>query len=227
MPGGKPPRLRAACLFVAAIAVLVAATPTPLAAQNPDPDRATRLMDDLMWARGRVGGPFNLIDQTGKQRTDAEFRGKLLIVYFGYTTCPDICPSDLMQIGLAIDQLGAAGNEVQPIFISVDPERDTPEVLTQYVSSFHRRLIGLTGTPQQIRAVADAYKAYYAKYVPESGGVYLIDHTGFTYFMGRSGEFLGFFPPGTSADRMVEIVRQHLADQKAGSSEVVIPQKRP
>jgi protein SCO1/2 len=205
--------------------MLVAATVAPLAAQNPDPDRAARLMDNLMWGRGHVGGPFNLTDQTGKQRTDTEFRGKLLIVYFGYTTCPDICPTDLMQIGLAIDQLGAAGKDVQPIFISVDPERDTPEVLAQYVSSFHPRLIGLTGTPQQIRSVADAYKAYYAKYVPEGGGVYLIDHTGFTYLMGRSGEYLGFFPPGSSADRMVEIVRQHLADPKTGSSEVVMPKK--
>ena len=207
--------------------MMIAATAAPLAAQNPDPGRAARLMNDLMWGRGHVGGPFNLIDQNGKKRTDTEFHGKLLIVYFGYTTCPDVCPADLMQIGLAIDKLGAPGNEVQPIFISVDPERDTPDVLAKYVPVFHQRLIGLTGTPQQIRSVADAYKAYYAKYVPEGGGVYLIDHTGFTYLMGRSGEYLGFFPPGTSADRMAEIVRQHLADPKAGSSEVALPEKRP
>jgi protein SCO1/2 len=166
-----------------------------------------------------------LIDQYGKKRTDTEFRGKLLIVYFGYTTCPDICPTDLMQIGLAIDRLGTAGNEIQPIFISVDPERDTPDVLARYVPSFHQRLIGLTGTPQQIRAVADAYKAYYAEYVPQDGGTYLIDHTGFIYLMGRSGEYLGFFPPGTSAGRMVDIIRQHLAAPNASSSDVVMPEK--
>ena len=168
-------------------------------------------MDDLMWGRGHVGGPFELIDHTGKKRTDADFRGKLLIVYFGYTYCPDICPADLLQISLAIDKLGPAGNGVQPLFISVDPERDTPAVLAQYVSSFHPRLVGLTGTPGQIRVAANSYKAYYAKYVPPDGGVYLIDHTGFTYLMGRDGKYLGFFPPGTSADRMIEVIRPKLA----------------
>ena len=157
---------------------------------------------------GLVGGPFELVDQTGKKRTDADFHGKLLLVYFGYTYCPDVCPTDLLQISLAVDELGSAGVDVQPLFISVDPDRDTTTVLAQYVPMFHPRLIGLTGTSAQIRAVADAYKAYYAKYSPPDGGVYLIDHTGFIYLMGRSGEYLGFFPPGTSADRMVEIVRQ-------------------
>lgn len=204
-------RARAARAAGAAAVMLVAAAATALCAQEPDPARAARLMDDLMWGRGHVGGPFELIDQAGHARTDKDFRGKLLLVYFGYTTCPDICPTDLMQIGLAIDKLGAVGDEVQPIFISVDPGRDTSKVLADYVPSFHRRLIGLTGTAAQIRAVADAYKAYYAKYKPEGGGVYLIDHSGFTYLMDRSGEYLGFFPAGTSADRMVEIIRQHLA----------------
>ena len=207
MSGHRAQAVRA----LGAATILLIAAGVSLQAQEPDPARAARLMDDLMWGRGHVGGPFELIDQTGRTRTDREFRGKLLLVYFGYTTCPDVCPTDLMQIGLAIDELGAAGDEVQPIFISVDPDRDTPKVLADYVPSFHRRLIGLTGTPAQIRAVADAYKAYYAKYQPEGGGIYLIDHSGFTYLMGRSGEYLGFFPPGTSADRMVEIIRQHLA----------------
>ena len=166
-----------------------------------------------MWGRGSVGGPFELIDHTGTKRTDADFRGKLLLVYFGYTYCPDICPTDLAQISLAIDELGVAGQAVQPLFISVDPARDTPSVLAQYVAMFHPRLIGLTGTPAQIRALADSYKAYYAKYSPPDGGVYLIDHTGFIYLMGRRGEYLGFFPPGTSADRMVEIIRQHLIER--------------
>jgi protein SCO1/2 len=198
-------------LASAALVALVFAYPA--AAQESDPDRAAKLMDDLMWGRGHVGGPFTLIDQTGKPRSDTDFRGKLLLVFFGYTTCPDICPTELMQIGLAVDKLGAAADQVQPLFISVDPERDTPEVLAPYVAQFHPRLIGLTGTPTEIRAVADAYKAYYAKYLPADGAVYLIDHTGFVYLMGRAGEYLGFFPPNTSADRMVEIIRQHLATQ--------------
>ena len=205
-------RLPAPSLWLlAAIAPLLAVAFNPALAQESDPARASRLMDDLMWGRGSVGGPFELIDHTGNQRTDADFRGKLLIVYFGYTYCPDICPTDLMQISLAIEKLGTAGADVQPLFISVDPERDTTSVLAQYVSMFHPRLIGLTGTPDRVRAVADSYKAYYAKYLPPDGAAYLIDHTGFVYLMDRSGEYLGFFPPGTSADRMVEIIRQHLA----------------
>jgi cytochrome oxidase Cu insertion factor (SCO1/SenC/PrrC family) len=208
----KPARARLSRLtrsVLAAGTLLAAAVPVDRApAQEPDPARAARFMDDLMWGHGLVGGPFELVDQTGKKRTDADFRGKLLLVYFGYTYCPDVCPTDLLQISLAVDELGSAGVDMQPLFISVDPDRDTTTVLAQYVPMFHPRLMGLTGTSAQIRAVADAYKAYYAKYSPPDGGVYLIDHTGFIYLMGRSGEYLGFFPPGTSADRMVEIVRQ-------------------
>jgi cytochrome oxidase Cu insertion factor (SCO1/SenC/PrrC family) len=201
----RRPLIRVSAMLVA-LALLC-----PALAQAPDPDRAAKSMDDLMWGRGHVGGPFALIDQYGKPRTDADFRGKLLLVFFGYTTCPDICPTELMQIALAVDKLGTAGDDVQPLFISVDPERDTPNVLAAYVTQFHPRLIGLTGTAEQIRAVADSYKAYYAKYKPPDGAVYLIDHTGFVYLMGRSGDYLGFFPPGTSADRMDDIIRQHLA----------------
>ena len=208
---GKARPLRLVRFWCVASALLIAAgTIDPAMTQEADQARAARLMDDLMWGRGSVGGPFELIDHTGATRTDADFRGKLLLVYFGYTYCPDVCPTDLMQIGLAIDRLGAAGADIQPLFISVDPERDSQSVLAQYVTASHPRLIGLRGTPAQIRRVADSYKAYYAKYSPPEGSVYLIDHTGFIYLMGRSGEYLGFFPPGTSADRMTEIIRPHL-----------------
>ena len=117
-----------------------------------------------------------------------------------------------MQIGLAIDKLGAASVQVQPLFVSVDPERDTPSVLANYVSMFNPRIVALTGTPAQVRAVADAYKAYYAKVFAEGSTAYLIDHTGFIYLMGRAGEYLGFFPPGTSAERLAKVIGRHLAD---------------
>jgi cytochrome oxidase Cu insertion factor (SCO1/SenC/PrrC family) len=198
-------------LCVAAAIAMMVVTAARAQEQGPDPGRAARLMDDLMWGRGHVGGPFTLTDQTGRTRTDADFRGKLMLVYFGYTTCPDICPTDLMQIGLALDKLGDARADVQALFISVDPERDTTDVLAKYVANFNPRILGLTGTSAQVRAAADAYKAYYARYTPPDGAVYLVDHTGFIYLMGRSGEYLGFFPPGTTADRMVEIISQHLA----------------
>jgi len=169
------------------------------------------IMDILMWNREPIGGPFELTDQTGRPRTERDFRGQLMLVYFGFTYCPDVCPTDLQAIGLALDQLGADAASVQPLFISVDPERDTPEHLGEYVPLFHPRLIGLTGSVEAIRRAADAYKVYYAK-VPlgKEGSDYTVDHTAFIYLMDREGNYLGFFPPGTSADRMVEIIRPHL-----------------
>jgi cytochrome oxidase Cu insertion factor (SCO1/SenC/PrrC family) len=172
------------------------------------------VMDVLMWNREPVGGPFELTDHTGKPRTNSDFRGKLMLVYFGFTYCPDVCPTDLQAIGLALDKLGTAADSVQPLFITVDPERDTPQHLAEYVPMFHPRLIGLTGSAEAIRKAADAYKVYYAKVDPPKGdgGYYTVDHTAFIYLMDREGNYLGFFPPGTSADRMVEIIRPRLGE---------------
>jgi protein SCO1 len=171
---------------------------------------AAELMDALMWNHGSIGGPFDLIDQNGRRRTDAEFRGKLLVLYFGYMSCPDVCPTDLMAISSAINLLGPAGNNVQPIFVTVDPQRDTVEHLRGYVSTFHPRLIGLTGSEHDIRTLALAYKVYYAKIAAEHGEPYAIYHTGVIYLVDRDGKYLGFFPPGTPPNRMVEIIRQHV-----------------
>lgn len=170
---------------------------------------AAEIMDILMWNREPVGGPFALTDQAGHARTDKEFRGRLMLVYFGFTYCPDVCPTDLQA--LALDKLGPDGDQVQPIFITVDPERDTAAHLAEYVPLFHPRLIGLTGSDDAIRKVADAYKVYYAR-VPLKDGDHTVDHTAYIYLMDRDGNYLGFFPPGTSADRMVEIIRPRLAE---------------
>ena len=164
-----------------------------------------------MYGRGTVGGPFTLTDQAGRKRSDAEFRGKLLIIYFGYTFCPDVCPADLMAITQALDQLGPAAEGIQPIFITIDPERDTTKVLGEYVAAFHRSFIGLTGSPDEIRKAANAYKAFYAKVPGERSGEYAIDHTGVIYLMGRDGQYLGFMPPQTSPERLTEVLREYLA----------------
>lgn len=192
-------------LCLAALALLLGASGVPAAAPQRS---AAEVMDVLMWNREPVGGPFALVDQNGKRRTDADFRGKLMLVYFGYTYCPDICPTDLQQIGLAVEQLGPAGGEVQPIFVTLDPERDTPKHLAAYVPHFHPRFIGLTGTQSAIRQAASAYKVYYKKVAGRSG--YSVDHTAFIYLMNGNGQYLGFFPPGTSAERMLEIIRPQL-----------------
>jgi cytochrome oxidase Cu insertion factor (SCO1/SenC/PrrC family) len=178
------------------------------AAEQPS---AAQMMDDLMYGRGRVGGPFTLTDQTGKQRSDTDFRGKLMIVYFGYTSCPDVCPTDLMAITQALDALGPAAEGVQPVFITIDPERDT-KLLADYVSAFHRSLVGLTGSPDEIRKVANSYKAFYVKVQDERSRDYSIDHAGVIYLIGRNGEYLGFMPPQTNPDRLTEVLRKNLAN---------------
>jgi protein SCO1/2 len=191
-------------------ALLLGARATLGSADEGATPSAAELMDALMWNHGPIGAPFDLTDQNGRRRTDREFRGKLLVLYFGYTYCPDVCPTDLMAISSAIHLLGPAGNNVQPIFITVDPQRDTVEHLREYVSTFHPRLIGLTGSVHDIRTLALAYKVYYAKIAAEHSEAYAIYHTGFIYLVDRDGKYSGFFPPGTPPNRMVEVIRQHL-----------------
>jgi len=185
---------------------VLSATALQSFAQSGSGRSAAELMDTVMWGREPIGGPFALIDQTGTPRSDQDFRGKLLLVYFGFTYCPDICPTDLQAISLAIDQLGTAGEKVQPLFITVDPERDTAAHLAEYVPMFHPRLIGLTGDAAAIRKAADAYKVYYARV--EAGTDYTVDHSAFIYLMDADGKYLGFLPPGTTPERIAEAIRQ-------------------
>jgi protein SCO1/2 len=179
--------------------------------QHIEARSAAELMDAVMWNREPIGGPFALIDHTGKARTDGDFRGKFLLIYFGFTYCFDVCPVDLQSIAAAIDRLGPMGDAVQPIFITVDPEKDTPEQLKAYLALFHPRLIGLTGDAKQIRQVANSYKVYYAKTEPAKRADTGIDHSSLVFFVDKDGKYLGYFPPGTSADRIVETLRPHLA----------------
>jgi cytochrome oxidase Cu insertion factor (SCO1/SenC/PrrC family) len=181
----------------------------PAAAQPQSERSASELMDVLMWNREPVGGPFALVDHTGMPRTDAQFRGKLLLVYFGFTFCPDVCPTDLQAIGQAMERLGTAAESVQPLFVTLDPERDTPQRLASYVTFFHPRLVGLTGKAQAIAQAAKAYKVYYAK-VATSTNSYTVDHSGYVYLMDRDGKYLGFFPPGSPPERMVDVIRPFL-----------------
>lgn len=175
------------------------------------PRSAAEAMDILMWNREPVGGAFELIDHTGNTRTEQDFRGKLMLVYFGFTYCPDVCPTDLLQMALAVDQLGQAGQMVQPVFITVDPERDTPEHLKEYMSLFHPRFVGLSGDVHAIGGAAGAYRVYHKKVESDDRSDYTVDHSAFIYLMGRDGEYLGFFPPGTSAKQLADDIRPRLA----------------
>jgi len=199
--------LSARALLIGGMNIVLCCTPAVGGAQDEPERSAAELMDVLMWNREPVGGPFTLVDHTGRQRTDADFRGKLLLIYFGFTYCPDVCPADLQTMGLALDQLGSSGDAVQPLFITLDPERDTPQLLADYVSLFHPRLIGLSGDALSIRQAARAYKVYYAKVPTADGSDYTVDHSGYIYLMDRGGQYLGFFPPSTPPDRMADVIR--------------------
>ena len=148
------------------------------------------------------GGPFQLVDHDGKPRSDQDFRGRFLLVFFGYTNCITICPIDLDVMGLALDELGPKADKVQPLFISVDPKRDTPAVLKAFIAQFHPRLVGLTGTSKQVAAVVRAYKVHRAKFVEEDAGAgdYLVSHSGNMYLMGPDGKFVTLLPHGSSPE---------------------------
>ncbi|MFN4312348.1 MAG: SCO family protein [Ferrovibrio sp.] len=155
-----------------------------------------------------IGGPFTLTDQDGRTVSDRDYAGKFMLVYFGFTHCPDICPTGLQTIAIAMDGLGADAARVQPILISVDPERDTPPVMKEYVQAFHDRLVGLTGTPEQIAKVAREYRVYYQK-VPlkESSLGYSVDHSGFIYLMDGQGRYLTHFRHDVSPEDMAKRIR--------------------
>lgn len=157
-----------------------------------------------------IGGPFKLIDQNGAARTDQDFRGKFLLVFFGYTYCPDVCPTTLAVMKSALEMLGSRADNVVPLFITVDPKRDTPEKLKAYLSSFGPRFVGLTGGDKAIAAVAKEYRVYYQTRPPENGGDYTVDHSGVVYLMDESGRFVANYSLENSPDMMAQDLLKHL-----------------
>jgi len=162
-----------------------------------------------------VGGPFTLTDQNGKPRSDADFRGQYMLVFFGFTNCPDICPIELQTMSDALDRLDAKqAAKITPIFITVDPARDTPDVLRAYVANFHPRLVALTGSAEAIGTVAKSYRVFYAKATgasaPSDPAAYILNHSAVVYLMGPKGEYVAHFNPGTTAQAMAEDLRDRL-----------------
>ena len=154
-----------------------------------------------------LGGPWTLVDTAGQAVTDAQLRGEFLLLYFGFTRCPDICPSELVKMGEIIDGLDERfGPVVRPVFISVDPPRDTVAQLRAYSRDFHRRILFLTGTPAQVAKATRAYRVYFSEAgadVDEADDDYLVDHSIVLYLVGRDGEFLEFFTQSTTAEECV------------------------
>lgn len=157
-----------------------------------------------------IGGPFRLVDQNGKTVADTDLAGKWLLVYFGYTHCPDACPTALNNIALALADLGAKRGEVRPIFITIDPERDTPQALKDYVASFDAPILALTGSAAQIAQAAKDYHVYYAKH-PEAGGDYSMDHTSIIYVMDPRGRFTASFTGEDTPEDIAERLKKLLA----------------
>jgi protein SCO1/2 len=189
-------------LFSLSMAVLLAvATVGCSAAASPEPPLAG----------ARIGGPFTLTDQNGRQVTDASFAGKYRIVYFGFANCPDICPTDLAKIGQAMRLLEksdpAVAAQVQPIFISVDPERDTPAILKDYAAAFHPRLAALTGTVEQVETAKKAY-AIYAKKEPADNGTYRMDHQRIIYLMAPDGKPIAMLPHEKPAQAIADEIER-------------------
>lgn len=156
-----------------------------------------------------IGGSFTLVDQNGKTVTNTALEGKWLLVYFGYTHCPDACPTTLNNIALALHDLGKKSDEVRPVFITIDPERDTPQVMKDYVTAFDAPILALTGTAAEVAQAAKNYRVYYAKH-PEAGGDYSMDHTSVIYVMDPKGRFTASFtgedPPAQMAERLKKLL---------------------
>lgn len=156
----------------------------------------------------QVGGPFTLVDEKGATVTDADFRGKYMLIYFGFTFCPDVCPTELQVMTGALAALGADADKVVPLFITVDPARDTVDVMAKYVPQFSPRLKGLTGSDAQIAAIAKEFHVFYEKAHDDSSSAdYSMDHSSIVYLMGPDGKFLTFFPPGTTPDAMAAKIK--------------------
>lgn len=158
-----------------------------------------------------IGGPFTLTDHTGRDVTEADFAGKKTLIYFGFTYCPDVCPTALQVMSVALGELGEDAGKVTPVFITVDPERDDVETMAAYVQHFGDNFVGLTGTPEQVAAAAKAYKVYYRKVEDASSSAgYTMDHSSVVYLMSEDNEYLANFTHETQPERMAARLRQFL-----------------
>ena len=156
-----------------------------------------------------IGGPFSLTDQNGHTVTDKDLRGRPFLVFFGFTHCPDVCPTALFEISEVLGKLGPDAQKVSALFVTIDPERDTPAQMKDYLSSFNPRLVGLTGDPAAIAAVAKEYRVYVKK-VPLDSGDYTMDHTALVYLMDKDGRFVAPFNLKRSAEDAAADLRRHL-----------------
>ena len=164
-----------------------------------------------------VGGPFTLTNTAGETVTEADFAGRHMLIYFGYTFCPDVCPTELGNITVALNMLDpAVADQVTPVFITIDPERDTPDILAEYVPLFHEDLIGLTGSREQIDRVAQQYRIFFRKVEDPDYTYYLMDHSSFVYLMDETGELVSMFAYGTEPESLAETINASVLGDQPG-----------
>ena len=195
--------VRAVAAALAALALAAAAPPPP----SPPPSSPPPL-------EALFGGPFSLTDHNGRAVTDETFRGRFTLLYFGYTFCPDLCPTNLLTMAEALEALGPDGERVQPLFVTVDPERDGLPALRDYMAHFGPRFLALRGTPAQTRAALKAWRIHRRKVPAEAGADpddYLVDHATLTFLTGPDGRFRTLFPHDTRAEKMTATLRRYLA----------------
>jgi len=192
-----PPRFALVAIVFAGVLVIAAGVLLALALRETPRGAAGTALASA------IGGQFQLIDQNGKPFSDANLKGKWHLIFFGYTHCPDACPTALNEMSLALDRLGIKRDEVGVVFITVDPERDTPDVLKSYVQSFDAPIVALTGSPEAVAQAAKAYRVFYAKH-PRADGDYDMDHSAVIYVMNPEGRFTATFTPDSSADAIVQ-----------------------
>ncbi len=199
--------VRAALAAVAALCLAAAAPPPPSSPPSSPPP-----------LEALFGGPFSLTDHNGRAVTDETFRGRFTLLYFGYTFCPDLCPTNLLTMSEALEALGPEQSDrVQPLFVTVDPERDNLPALRDYMAHFGPRFLALRGTPAQTRAVLKAWRVHRRKVPPEAGadaGDYLVDHATLTFLMGPDGKFRTLFPHDTRTEKMKATLRRYLAAER-------------
>lgn len=166
-------------------------------------------------AGAAIGGPFTLVNEGGTTVTEQDFAGQYKLIYFGFTYCPAICPTELQKITLALNTLAEEdadmAGKIRPVFISVDPERDTPDVLKEYVTLFHPRMTGLTGSPQQVEAAKKSFRVYAAKVQTEEANDYTVDHSSFIYFMGPDNSLISIYRMEDTAAQIAADIKKHMA----------------
>ena len=173
------------------------------------PDRAASV--EAQQGRALIKSEFALVDQTGRAVTERDFAGRWQLVFFGFTYCPDVCPTTLATVTAVLEELGADADKLAPLFITVDPERDTPKVMADYVAAFDPRIVGLTGSPEQVKQAAKSFRVYYAKAEqPGGSGDYTMDHSAFVCLVDPQGHYAAHFSHNEAPDKIAERVRPYI-----------------